>query len=194
MRNSRGFTLVELMIVVAIAALLLLLAAPSFQDMILMQRLRGINAQLVTDLQFARTEAVARGRHARLFFKADTTQTCYTIYVAELTGLARCDCTRGAGNTCTVAGTTEIKTVSSLRTSQVLIEMVAASPDAAAFGFSYITGGLLTNPTDTEVQPLAQVQINTRIDSDRRLHNLVGQSGRPTVCAPNATRMGVTAC
>ena len=192
MRNSRGFTLVELMIVVAIAALLLLLAAPSFQDMILKQRLRGINAQLITDLQFARTEAVARGRHARLFFNADSGQTCYTIYVAEGDGLARCDCTRGAGATCTATGTSEVKTVSSPRSSQVLIEV--ATGQSPAFGFSYITGGLLTNPSDTEALPLAQVQINTRVDDDRRLTNTVGQSGRPTVCAPNSSRMGVTAC
>lgn len=192
MQRTRGFTLVELMIVVAVAAVLALLAAPSFHDMILMQRLRGINAQLITDLQLARSEAVSRGRHARLFFNSDSVQTCYTIYVAEGDGLARCDCTRGAGATCTAAGTSEIKTVSSPRSSQVLIE-VAAGQDPA-FAFSYITGGLLTNPSDTAALPLAQVQINTRIDNDRRLTNTVGQSGRPTVCAPNSSRMGVTAC
>ena len=192
MQRTRGFTLIELLIVVAVVGVLALLAGPSFRDMIVMQRLRGINAQLITDLQFARTEAVARGRHARLYFNSDTAQTCYTIYVAESTGLARCDCTRGAGAACTAVGTTEVRTVSAPRSGQVLIEVAAGYEPA--FAFSYITGGLLTNPTDTEVAPLPQVQINTRVDDDRQLRNTVGQSGRPTVCAPNPTQMQVTAC
>ena len=62
----RGFTLVELLIVVAVVAIILVVAAPSFRDMILMQRLRSITAQLVTDLQFARNEAVSRGTLLRL--------------------------------------------------------------------------------------------------------------------------------
>jgi Tfp pilus assembly protein FimT len=175
-----------------VSAVLVLLAAPSFQDMILMQRLRGTNAQLVTDLQLARSEAVARGRHARLYFNADSAQTCYTIYVADGDGLARCDCTRGAGAACTATGTTEVKTVSLPRSNGVLVQV--ATGQSPAFAFSYITGGLLTNPTDVAAQPLAQVQINTLIDDDRRLTNTVGQSGRPTVCAPNSSRMGVVAC
>ena len=88
-RASPGFTLIELMVVVAIAGVLLLLVAPSFQDMIVMQRLRGVNAQLITDMQFARSEAVSRGRYARVNFGNDGDQTCYVIYVAAGNGVAR---------------------------------------------------------------------------------------------------------
>ncbi|HRC39206.1 MAG TPA: prepilin-type N-terminal cleavage/methylation domain-containing protein, partial [Rubrivivax sp.] len=55
MRRARwpqaAFTLVELMIAIAVVAVVLVLAAPSFRELIEMQRLRSVNAQLVTDLQ-----------------------------------------------------------------------------------------------------------------------------------------------
>ncbi|MBL0296209.1 MAG: hypothetical protein IPQ21_03190 [Betaproteobacteria bacterium] len=69
--HARPLTLVELMVVVAVVAIVLTLAAPSFRDFILLQRLKGINAQLVTDLQFARSEAVARGTLMRVQFLAE---------------------------------------------------------------------------------------------------------------------------
>ena len=48
-RTAAGLTLVELLVVVAVVAVVLMLAAPSFRGMIETQRLRGINAQFVTD-------------------------------------------------------------------------------------------------------------------------------------------------
>ena len=73
--RQRGFTLIELMVVVAVLGTLVMLVAPSFRDMILMQRLRGINAQVTTDMQFARSEAVSRGRTARVVLGSNANQT-----------------------------------------------------------------------------------------------------------------------
>ncbi len=188
--RQRGFTLIELMVVVAVVAVLAVLAAPSLREMILMQRLRGINAQLVTDLQYARTEAVSRGKHVRFNFGSDGTQTCYVIYTGSSS--TRCDCTRGVGNACTLASYKELRTVTSKRDSSVAFALPAGQD--AAFAFDYVTGGLMSIPTDVASTPLAQVQIDARIDDDRRLRNAVNQTGRPSVCAPNASRMGVTAC
>ncbi len=55
--RSNGLTLIELMIVLSVLATLIVLTAPSFKRMIDVQRLRSINSALVTDLQFARSEA-----------------------------------------------------------------------------------------------------------------------------------------
>lgn len=61
MRYSRAFTLIELMITLAILATLLAIAAPSFRDLIQSNRTQTIANDLTTALQFARSEAVKRG-------------------------------------------------------------------------------------------------------------------------------------
>jgi type IV fimbrial biogenesis protein FimT len=186
-----GFTLIELMVVVAVLGLLAMLVAPSFRDMILMQRLRGINSQVTTDMQFARSEAVSRGRIARVVLGSDANQTCYVIYTARDGGV-RCDCTLGAGSACPVgAGWTEVRTVSVPRSSGVALDWPIGQ---TTFGYDHITGGLVSIPSDDSIAPLVSVQIDARIDDDRRLRNRILQTGRPSVCAPNPARMQVTTC
>ena len=57
-RSARGFTLIELMVVVALASVILTLAVPSFIGMLAKKRLEGLAQELGTDLQYARGEAV----------------------------------------------------------------------------------------------------------------------------------------
>lgn len=56
-----GFTLVELMVTVSIAAVLAALAVPSFQQLIASQRMRSASLDMVSDLVLARSEALKRG-------------------------------------------------------------------------------------------------------------------------------------
>ena len=58
--RSRGFTLVELMVTVAVFAIVAAIAAPAMQSMIAAGRLSGATGELVTALQLARSEAVRR--------------------------------------------------------------------------------------------------------------------------------------
>lgn len=59
MRRTRGMTLIELMVVLAIAAILITLAAPSFTDQLARRRIEGVATDLSTDLHFARSQAVS---------------------------------------------------------------------------------------------------------------------------------------
>lgn len=58
--GPQGFTLVELMITVAVLAIVVTLAAPSFSDLINRNRLTGAANEIVGALQTARMEAVRR--------------------------------------------------------------------------------------------------------------------------------------
>ena len=58
--GSPGYTLIEALIAIIIMAILAALAAPSFTDFIVNQRLRTAQYDLFHDLIFARSEAVKR--------------------------------------------------------------------------------------------------------------------------------------
>lgn len=57
----RGFTLVELMVTVAVAAILLTIAVPSFKGVIDRSNLSAAHNSLLSALHYARGEAVNRG-------------------------------------------------------------------------------------------------------------------------------------
>lgn len=59
-KNS-GFTLIEMMITVAILVILLGIAVPSFQDFIQRNRISTQTNDLVADLALARSESIKRG-------------------------------------------------------------------------------------------------------------------------------------
>ena len=57
-KQLHGFTLVELMVVVALIAIGMAIAIPSYRQMIVSNRIRAATNDLLLSLQFARTEAV----------------------------------------------------------------------------------------------------------------------------------------
>ena len=60
-RRIRGFTIVELMVVIVIATLLAAVATPSLSTALTNQRLRNAATDLVSALMLARSEAIKRG-------------------------------------------------------------------------------------------------------------------------------------
>lgn len=64
--NPRGFTLIEMMMTIAIAAILVSLAVPSFQNLIVNNRLTTQANELVADLNVARSEAIKRGQRVSI--------------------------------------------------------------------------------------------------------------------------------
>jgi len=59
-RHARGFSLVELMVTIAVLAILLAIGIPSFASLIASNRLTSATNELVAALQTARTEAIRR--------------------------------------------------------------------------------------------------------------------------------------
>jgi type IV fimbrial biogenesis protein FimT len=60
-RPDKGFTAIELMVVVAIVAILSALAAPSFRDLMDGWRVRSALEEITNTIYYARSEAIKRG-------------------------------------------------------------------------------------------------------------------------------------
>lgn len=71
MTQQSGFTLIELIITLAIAAMVLAIGVPSFQGMMRDNRLTTQVNELVAAMNLARSEAIKRGRRVTLCKSAD---------------------------------------------------------------------------------------------------------------------------
>lgn len=183
-----GFTMVELMIGLVVLGVLAAVALPAFQDFRLVQRLKAINAQLVTDMQFARAEAVTRNTILRVTFRNDTSVTCYSLYTSTDPRYP-CNCLLGAGTACPTTAT-EVRTVVIPRSMSVTVR---PSGTISGFGFDNVTGMIATIPTDNDAEAINNYAILSSIDAARTLRTTVGRTGRPTVCA-SKTSLGAPLC
>lgn len=187
MRTARGFTLVELMIVLAVIAVILTLAAPSLYNYILMQRLKAVSAQLVSDIQFARSEAVARNEFIRLHFPTagPTDDTCYTIFIGPDDFSCNCLTTPVCPT-----GSQEIRTVTVRRSSGVTVSSVSNPP---WFKINPLTA-VVVPPSGFLMWVQPKFEADVAIDNERRLRTEVKISGRPGVCTPTGSTMPGPAC
>jgi type IV fimbrial biogenesis protein FimT len=189
--TRRGFTLIELLITVALVAVILALVGPSFRDFILVQRLKATSAELVTDMQYARSEAVSRGRPVFVAFKLPSfgaPMSCYTVYTdtdaprweVVAGGFNKCDCTQAAGARCN-ATATELRTQVVPAGDEVTLS-VATGPNMA---FDPVTGGIVSWVPDVANPTPAAFTVTTAIDSTRRISTVVSPTGRPQNCLPS---------
>ena len=74
--RSKGFTLIELMLTVAIAAILLAVAVPALTNLMIKNQLSGQIQTLQGTINFARSEAIKRGRHVSICKSIDQSTCC----------------------------------------------------------------------------------------------------------------------
>lgn len=201
MRRQRAFTLVELLIAVALMAVVLSLAAPSLRDFIVLQRLKSINSALITDMQYARSEAVSRGKNVWVYFKLPSNSqpmSCYTMYTdsgaVNVAQRLKCDCTQPAGSRCATTAT-ELKTVQIPTDLSVRLN-IDIGVQATDFAFDPVTGSVFIPTLDIPVPVPTAFVVDTRIDAARTLRTRVALSGRPAVCLPAGSSVagGYNAC
>jgi hypothetical protein len=199
--------------VVAIVAVVLVLAAPSFRDMMDLRRLRGTSEQLITDLHFARSEAVSRQELVGFSFAADTTTglTCYTVHTCGNLAAAacRCECASSPNNPCgTSTQMRNIRTVllpasGNVRMTPVLIAGASGSPEDHIL-FDPATGGMPSRFVNNVMQPpgdetlkfwsLAWLISRGSSAGEPTIRTEVSPAGRPSACSPGGRVPGLKAC
>ncbi|TBU92956.1 GspH/FimT family pseudopilin [Phytopseudomonas dryadis] len=76
MRFARGFTLIELMVTIAVLAIVVSIAAPSFSNILRDNRILSITNELQGAIQLARSEAVQRRKDVVLCRRNDAGTAC----------------------------------------------------------------------------------------------------------------------
>lgn len=161
-RTNRGFTLVELMVTVAVLAILLTIGIPAFQNILDKRRLTGAAEQLYSDLQYARTEAIKRNTNVFVNFQPGTTSWCYGIDTSS------CNC--NTTNDCQLDG----------------VNKVVSSSDFTGVSFT-INNGFSGNNTDFDPRHgSADNGTATFSSSYGAIKIIVGNLGRVRICSDSS--------
>ncbi len=173
-----GFTMIELLVTLSIVAVLLAVAAPSFNTFLARKRVEGAMSELGTDLQYARSEAVARNADVHVTFGSG----CYVIHL-EVGATATCTRTTKA----IIPATAEIRTVQLDSGSPVAI---TPSNTLTYIGFEPLRGLADWDGTDINI---GSVVVDDG-SGQRSLRISVGPTGRTNTCSPSGQVKGYTQC
>jgi type IV fimbrial biogenesis protein FimT len=171
---QRGLTLVEAAVVTVIAAIAVSSVAPGFQGFIEKQRLVGAAAQLATDLQYARAEAVLRHTGLRFSVKSAAWGQCYIVHTGDAD---QCACSADGPAQCSGAA-------QALRSARfTAADSIALQANVGSIRFDPLHG--TCTPTGT---------LKLVAASGRAVHQVVNLMGRVRTCSPNGAVSGHASC
>ena len=172
--KQQGLSLVEVTVAMAVAVVLAGTAAPSLFDFIGTRRLEAAATQLASDIQFVRSDAVARNQPVRLSFFNSADGSCYVIHTGAA---AQCSCAATGPAVCT-GGALQLKTVQLAARDRVSVQANTAS--------------LLVDPLHGTVSPTATLRVLGA--NGRAVHHVVNVMGRVRSCSPLNAMPGYAAC
>lgn len=168
---QRGVTLVEAAVVMAISAITVSTAAPSFAGLIEKQRLVGVAAQLATDVQFVRAESILRNTPVRLSFHTQIWGSCYVAHTGQRSD---CECNPEGVAICS-GDAQQIKTV--------------RLPADDRIGLQSNVTSILFDPLHGTSTPTGTLKVVAQ--SGSAIHHIVNIMGRVRSCSPQGSTPAV---
>ena len=170
---TRGLTLIESLCVLSILTTTIGLAMPSLKKWQERQTLLSAAAELETDIQYARSQAVAHSAAVHLAVLTGSEGGCYVMYMGEADG---CTCTVDKGAACTGGGAEVLR--------------YSAYPERGVVQLINRNTALTFHPRLGTVTPAATIKLKA---PSATIHQIVSIMGRTRSCSPD--RMpGIRAC
>jgi type IV fimbrial biogenesis protein FimT len=174
-QTQHGVSLIESMIVLFVLSIVIGTAVPSLQSLRQRADLAGVAAQLETDVQFARSQALAMNRTVRLSLAEAAGGTCYLVHTGAATA---CRC-----------GSTSQQAV--CEGDAELLRAVKLNADGAVQVRS-ASKSVTFDPHRGTVTPTATLRVEAR--DGQAIHQIVNLLGRVRSCSPQGRNAGEAAC
>lgn len=172
---ARGFSLLELIVTVAIAAIVMSAAVPALHGWVEQQRLAGTAVELSRDLRQARADAVMRAEGVRFTLQRDEQgRTCYLLHTG-----AAADCRCGTAGPAHCDGTAQV------------LKAVRLDSDPG-FALESSSRSILFSAEHGTATPTATLHLQDA--RGRAVQHVVNLMGRVRSCSPQAAVSGYRAC
>jgi type IV fimbrial biogenesis protein FimT len=191
MNSNRGFTVVELMVVIAVAAIGITLAVPSFRDIIERKAAGGAAEAAYEQLQLAKSQAVKRSKPILVDFNVNGTD--WAIGFTDKLAGCNAEDTTGA-NTCTVDFDNDAGTADNflMRIQGSDFKNITMSQEVAFANSAALTGGCTGAPAGTAcfdfVRGLARTGEYNFDSANYKLRVQVTMLGNINVCIPSGEK------
>jgi type IV fimbrial biogenesis protein FimT len=194
--HQRGVSLIELMVAVAILAILVMLGMPTFQQWTLNTRIRTVTESIQNGLRLARNEASQQSRYVRFQLSSATSWQVCVLPASAASAQAATDCS-------TATSTVQSWNSPGMSNVQVgastAVKDVAPSSSSASTYKTIISGGVpagitynaLGRPTAYGSTSILRIDVTAAQSSlqtsSRRLVTTISPGGMVNMCDPAFT-------
>ena len=182
-RKSLGFSLIELMIAVALFGILASLAVPSYRAMIQNNQTRNAAESIISGLQIARGEAVKR--NAAVQFDLRGINSAWTVCTRPTTP--------GACPSTDDATTVQSRALGEGSSTNVAVATLSGAGPSGPFVFNSL--GVMISPTPSAADGIIRVGVtNSSVTGLRNLQVAIRVGGSSKMCDPALPTTDARSC
>jgi len=196
-----GFTLIELMVSLAVLGVLVALGAPSFAEWIQNQQIRAATDATLNGLQVARGQAVALNKNVSFQFMADLSSTCQPAPIGAggaLTSVSWVVSVGDPSNACDkkIGDTPSGPVIQSRSGAEVTPNALVTTLPASATTVTFTPlGGTTNNPDGSPaIQSMTLTNAVLSGSGSRPLRIVINPGGSMRMCDPSAVAPDTRAC